>query len=211
MKTIRQAHLYLSTFCAPLIVYFCLSGIWQIFRLNDLPKNEPPSFARSALHALSNPHTHSTAPGRNPRLEHSRIFDFAASATALAMMASTALGLTLAWRSARRPGLVLAVLAIGLDRYQRKEQLDARCAAFWRALEHLPLTEVRAKIDRWMATETKMPTPEIDCTSVVSAVRRDSTSPVRVTSKNVGSMRTTLAYTALRTSATTRSPSQETR
>ena len=38
----------------------------------------------------------------------------------------------------------------------------------------------------------EMPTPEIDCTSVVSAVSRDSTSPVRVTSKNVGSMRMTL-------------------
>ena len=57
----------------------------------------------------------------------------------------------------------------------------------------------------------EMPTPEIDCTSVVSAVSRDNTSPVRVTSKNVGSMRTTLAYTALRTSATTRSPSHVTR
>ena len=34
-------------------------------------------------------------------------------------------------------------------------------------------------------------TPAIDCTSVVSAVSRDSTSPVRVTSKNVGSMRMT--------------------
>ena len=60
-------------------------------------------------------------------------------------------------------------------------------------------------------SEIEMPTPEIDCTSVVSAVRRDSTSPVRVTSKNVGSIRITFAYTALRMSATTRSPSHETR
>ena len=36
----------------------------------------------------------------------------------------------------------------------------------------------------------EMPTPEIDCTSVVSVVRRESTSPVRVTSKNCGSIRT---------------------
>ncbi len=34
-------------------------------------------------------------------------------------------------------------------------------------------------------------TPEMLCTSVVSVVRRDSTSPVRVTSKKVGSMRIT--------------------
>ena len=33
--------------------------------------------------------------------------------------------------------------------------------------------------------------PAIVCTSVVSVVRRDSTSPVRVTSKKVGSMRIT--------------------
>ena len=52
--------------------------------------------------------------------------------------------------------------------------------------------------------------PAIDCTSVVSVVRRDSTSPVRVTSKNVGSIRITRPYTALRTSATMRSPSQVT-
>ena len=60
-------------------------------------------------------------------------------------------------------------------------------------------------------SEIEMPTPEIDCTSVVSAVSRDSTSPVRVTSKNVGSMRMTFAYTALRMSATTRSPNHDTR
>ena len=37
----------------------------------------------------------------------------------------------------------------------------------------------------------EMPTPEMDCTSVVSVVSRDSTSPVRVISKKVMSMRTT--------------------
>ena len=45
---------------------------------------------------------------------------------------------------------------------------------------------------------------------VVSAVMRDSTSPVRVTSKNCGDRPSTLANTALRISATTRSPSQVT-
>ena len=54
-------------------------------------------------------------------------------------------------------------------------------------------------------------TPAIPCTSVVSAVSRESTSPVFVTSKNSGSMRTTRRYTASRRSATTRSPSQVTR
>ena len=50
--------------------------------------------------------------------------------------------------------------------------------------------------------------PTTVCTSVVSVVRRDSTSPVCVVSKNSGLCRSTWAYTALRTSAVTRSPSQ---
>ena len=37
------------------------------------------------------------------------------------------------------------------------------------------------------------PAPEMLCTSVVSVVRRESTSPVRVTSKKAGSMRMTRA------------------
>ena len=38
----------------------------------------------------------------------------------------------------------------------------------------------------------EMPEPAIDCTSVVSVVSRDRTSPVRVISKKAGSSRTTL-------------------
>ncbi len=47
--------------------------------------------------------------------------------------------------------------------------------------------------------------------SVVSAVRRESTSPPRRLSKKIGSWRSTLAYTAARRSAVTRSPSQDTK
>ena len=66
----------------------------------------------------------------------------------------------------------------------------------------------RLKLDRRMMDRF---TPEMDCTSVVSVVRRDSTSPTRVVSKNSGSMCTTRRYTAARRSAITRSPTQVTR
>ena len=52
--------------------------------------------------------------------------------------------------------------------------------------------------------------PTTVCTSVVSVVSRDSTSPVCVVSKNSGLCRSTCAYTALRRSAVTRSPIQVT-
>ena len=53
--------------------------------------------------------------------------------------------------------------------------------------------------------------PTTTCSTDVSAVSRDRTSPVRVASKNCGDRRTTLANTALRMSAATRSPSHDTK
>ena len=47
--------------------------------------------------------------------------------------------------------------------------------------------------------------------TAVSLVRRESTSPVRVTSKNAGDRPITRSYTCLRRSVTTRSPSHVTR
>ena len=57
-------------------------------------------------------HTHSTFPGRNPRQDHSRLFDIAASITALCMITSALLGM-LALRFARSSGLVYLCLSLG--------------------------------------------------------------------------------------------------
>jgi hypothetical protein len=35
MKKLRQIHLYLGTFFAPMLLFFAVSGIWQVLRLND--------------------------------------------------------------------------------------------------------------------------------------------------------------------------------
>jgi hypothetical protein len=112
MKTLRQLHLYLGCLFAPLILYFCASGAWQVFRLNDVPKNEP-SAVRSVLHELSNPHTHSTLPGRSPKTGQSTLFGVAAVACALGMIATALLGVALAVRFGKRPSLVALCLALG--------------------------------------------------------------------------------------------------
>lgn len=62
---------------------------------------------------------------------------------------------------------------------------------------------LRRPIDRLVPTTV--------CTSVVSVVNRDSTSPVCSVSKYCGLMAMTWRYTALRRSAVTRSPSHDTR
>ena len=63
-----------------------------------------------------------------------------------------------------------------------------------------PMTALRKPMDSEEPTTV--------CTSVVSADRRERTSPVWVVSKNSGLCRRTWLYTALRRSAVTRSPSQ---
>ena len=65
------------------------------------------------------------------------------------------------------------------------------------------VTALRNVIDRF--------TPAIDWTRVVSVVNRESTSPERILSKKLGSRFITCAYKRFRKSATTRSPSHDTR
>ncbi len=65
------------------------------------------------------------------------------------------------------------------------------------------VSELRSATDRLLPTTFWI--------SVVSVVRRDSSSPLLVTSKNDGDRPSTWRNTAVRRSATTRSPSQDTR
>ena len=105
------------------------------------------------------------------------------------------------WRRTRRPSTISGTSTSGIS----TTIISVSRTLVTASITRLPTIEIaeRSVIDRL--------TPAIDCTSVVSAVSRDSTSPVRVTSKNAGSIRITLRYTASRRSATTRSPSQVTR
>jgi hypothetical protein len=57
-----------------------------------------------------------------------------------------------------------------------------------------------------LRTNIEMPKPITCCSSVVSLVRREITSPVRSASKNAGSRPRMWSNTALRRSVTTRSP-----
>lgn len=113
MKTIRQAHLYLGCIFAPLMIYFALSGIWQVFRLNDIPKNEP-SAMRTVLHAISNPHTHSTLPGSDPKTSQSPLFNWLAALAGAGIVLTSVLGIVLAFRFSKRPLVVFGCLLAGL-------------------------------------------------------------------------------------------------
>lgn len=135
---LRQIHLYLGCFFAPMTLYFSLSGVWQVFRFNDLPKppkNNPvqaleieiinrdegkadsPTIQirlRSLLNELSKPHKSSTSPGADPRKEHSWGFDWLAAAMGFGLFSTTLLGIALAWQVPKRRRKVVGSLFIGL-------------------------------------------------------------------------------------------------
>jgi hypothetical protein len=130
-KPLRTLHLYLGCFFAPLILYYSLSGAWQVFRFNNLPRRPqierpkpvepeaapeaepaPPPW-RTLLHELSKPHTESTAPGGDPRHEHSRAFDWIAAAMGLGLFSTTLLGVALAWQAPKRRRWVAGSLLAG--------------------------------------------------------------------------------------------------
>lgn len=113
MRSLRQIHLYLGCLFAPLIFYFSLSGAWQLYRLNDVPKDHPDAL-RSWLHGISNAHLHSLPPGVDPRkFGGSPWFTGAALLMALGLVATTSIGIVLAFRFGRRPRLISLLLALG--------------------------------------------------------------------------------------------------
>ncbi|MBI3558192.1 MAG: hypothetical protein HY074_18150, partial [Deltaproteobacteria bacterium] len=81
MRSLRQIHLYLGCIFAPLLIYFSISGAWQTFRFNDVPKGPDGEKAtlRLALRALSNPHRNSTLPGYSAKTSQSVSFSAAAA------------------------------------------------------------------------------------------------------------------------------------
>lgn len=95
-----------------MIIYFALSGAWQIFRLNDLPKEGEPTAIQKFLHDVSNPHIHSTMPGLSSKTDHSAAFDWIALVMSVGLIATTILGLALAIRySKSKKVLALAIFA----------------------------------------------------------------------------------------------------
>jgi CDP-diglyceride synthetase len=114
MKTLRQVHLYLGCLFAPMIIYFALSGAWQVYRFNNVPKTEPASGLRSFFHELSKPHTDSTLPGKDPKGSRSGAFNIIALLMALGLIVTTSLGLTLAFRFGKNQNLVWLAVTVGV-------------------------------------------------------------------------------------------------
>lgn len=112
--TKRLWHVYIGCFFAPLLIYFCLSGAWQVFRLHDLPKNQPPGFHK-ILNELSKPHRDAVLPGQNARqTPPSVLFESAAALMALGFVMTAILGIQMGLQVPHRRKTVISCLAAGV-------------------------------------------------------------------------------------------------
>jgi uncharacterized iron-regulated membrane protein len=123
MKTIRLAHFYLGVFFAPLIIFFAFTGTLQVFKLHEAYREVPGSQGDwiawfGQFHKEQAWIAPRVAPPKNasaPRKEKplaSQPLKWIVAAMGIALMATTLLGLWMAFNyPRRRKGFVLALLA----------------------------------------------------------------------------------------------------
>ena len=110
MKRLRSLHLYLGVLFAPLLIFFSATGALQLFWLHENAKDGSYT-APSALLAAGTVHKNTHLPGTPKKADTPlRWFSLAAS---LGLIASTALGLVMAFRFTASRQLVTAFLVAG--------------------------------------------------------------------------------------------------
>jgi hypothetical protein len=126
LSLVRLAHLYLSAFVAPSLIFFAATGALQIFRLPDRPDAAPliaklarlhkddvfaPKPARKPLEGAARAHKpEAPKPQPKPATEALKWFF---TLTAIGMAITTSLGLWMGIQHVRRKGLVWALVAAG--------------------------------------------------------------------------------------------------
>ena len=109
MKFLRRLHLYLGCLFAPMLIFFAVTGSWQIFNWHQSTKNG--YVAPRALVVLSDIHKDAHIPP-TPRASPApvRYFMFAA---AMGLIMTTVVGVVMAYRFSRQPLVATLCLTIG--------------------------------------------------------------------------------------------------
>ncbi len=106
-RNLLRLHRYAGLITAPLILFFAISGIWQVFRLHE-SKKDGSYKAPQALKEMSDFHKaeHLEKPQALP-------YKLAVSISAGILVLGTLLGLTAAFRLTRPMWLAVLLLLIG--------------------------------------------------------------------------------------------------
>ena len=95
MRRLRLIHLYLGCLFAPALIFFAVSGSWQIYRLQDTAKDGSYT-APAALKTLSAIHINQHLPGGKAS-NRTPLHVFALLA-AIGLVTTTLLGIVMAFR-----------------------------------------------------------------------------------------------------------------
>jgi hypothetical protein len=112
MRWLKTLHLYLGCLFAPMLIFFAVTGAWQLFNWHQSDKDPAGYKAPRALAALSYIHKDAHIPptrGRSPT--PLRYFLLAG---AIGLVTSTVLGVIMAFRFSGRPLVGTICLAVGL-------------------------------------------------------------------------------------------------
>ena len=112
MRWLRTLHLYLGCLFAPMLIFFAVTGSWQLFNWHQSDKNPEGYKAPRALAALSYIHKEAHIPptrGRAPT--PLRYFMLAG---AIGLITSAVLGVIMAYRFSRRPLVATVCLMLGI-------------------------------------------------------------------------------------------------
>ena len=111
MRFLRALHLYLGCLFAPMLIFFAVSGSWQLFNWHESTKDHSYTAPR-ALVVLSDIHKDAhipPTPGRS-----STPLRYFMLAGALGLVSSSVLGVIMAYRFSRRPVVATICLLGGL-------------------------------------------------------------------------------------------------
>ena|ERR1700730_9490284 len=111
MKFLRRLHLYLGCLFAPMLIFFAVSGSWQIFNWHQSDKAPGGYQAPKALRMLSEIHKDAhIPPTKRASPAPVRYFMFAA---AIGLVTTTILGVIMAYRFSQQPLVATVCLIVG--------------------------------------------------------------------------------------------------
>ena len=111
MRFLRTLHLYLGCLFAPILIFFAVSGSWQLFNWHESKKDKSYT-APPALAAMSFVHKDAHVPGTPGRQPTPlRYFMLAA---AIGLVATSAIGIVMAYRFSQRPLVATVCLLAGI-------------------------------------------------------------------------------------------------
>lgn len=111
MLFLRRLHLYLGCLFAPALIFFAVTGVWQLYRMHDSTK-DGSYVAPRPVQVLSAVHMNAHLPGKRvAEFTPLRAFWIAAAA---GLVVTTVLGVIMAFRFARNVATPILFLLGGI-------------------------------------------------------------------------------------------------